>query len=100
MNKANFEKLINDTVSDDIFNIINNVSLHFTHLFNCDSEIVYFYMTHGVDGFIKLNSELTHIEKVTCLLEETKNKCNFYKELYHISTELNNVLEGGVLNGK
>lgn len=64
MMKFEFERLINDIVSDEDYKKIESVYMSFDFMFPRHEDIAYFYITHGMSGINRMYLESVHIEEL------------------------------------
>ena len=57
MMKFEFEKLINDTVSEEDYKKIETVYMSFDYMFPKHEDIAYFYAMHGMTGIQRMYLE-------------------------------------------
>lgn len=64
MMKFEFERLINDKVSDEDYKKIESVYMSFDFMFPLHEDIAYFYISHGMCGINRMYLESVRIEEL------------------------------------
>lgn len=82
MMKKEFESLVNDSVSNELYEKIEYLYMNLDCMFSTKIDIANYYMTQGADGIEKLYIEFCHTVDLKTRINELSATANSYRRLF------------------